>query len=346
MAQHSDDNAYATIFEMGNYTIYNNKLTKGVDFTMKNNIYGNVPTFLGSKNLSHATELDTDVLVYGVPFEGESTWGDYTGVELGPKQIRLSSARYSQYLPELNHIDVSKHLSMGDVGDVPFVAHDNKQSYDNIESFAYNLWQTNKFLIGLGGEHGVTYPILKALTKMNKRVGIIHLDAHYDNMPDYEGEAYARSTPFMRLYETDGIRNESIIHTGIHGPRNKPETGQYAEQAGAVTLTINDIREATNLKKLAKDIYALASKDVDVVYLTICSDVLDFAFNPGGPVDGNGITSYELLTLIHEFGKLGLCGMDYVEVYPMQDANQNSAHFVSTAVLYVLAGHAKYLGKL
>ena len=48
---------------------------------------------------------------------------------------------------------------------------------------------------------------------------------HYDNMPDYEGEPW-RVTPFMRLYETDGIRNESIIHTGIHGPRNKPETGQ------------------------------------------------------------------------------------------------------------------------
>lgn len=43
--------------------------------------------------------------------------------------------------------------------------------------------------------------------------------------------------------------------------------------------------------------------------------------------------------MIYEFGKRGLCGMDYVEVYPMQDANQNSAHFVSTAVLYVLAGH-------
>ena len=72
--------------------------------------------------------------------KGESTWGDYTGVELGPKQIRLSSARYSQYLPELNHIDISEHLSMGDVGDVPFVAHDN--SYDNITDFTKKLWES------------------------------------------------------------------------------------------------------------------------------------------------------------------------------------------------------------
>src|SRR5699024_4596889 len=118
----------------------------------------------------------------------------------------------------------------------------------------------------------------------------------------------------MRLYETEGVRNESLIHTGIKGPRNKPETGKYATEAGAVTLTINDIKEAKDLKAYANEIYDMASKDVDVVYLTICSDVLDFAFNPGGPVDGNGLTSYELLTMIHEFGKRGVCGMDFVEV--------------------------------
>ncbi len=163
------------------------------------------------------------------------------------------SARYSTYLPELDHINVEDE----------------------------NLWKSGKFLVGLGGDHGITYPIVKALMNTGKKVGIIHLDSHYDNMPHHEGDEFARSTPFMRLYETEGVRNESLIHTGIKGPRN----------------------------------------------------------NPGGPVDGNGITSHELVTMIYEFGKRGVCGMDFVEVYPQQDANQNSAHFVSTAVLYVLAGH-------
>ncbi len=313
---------------------------------MKENIYGNIPCFLGAENLVKKGEYDTDVIFYGAPFEGESTWGDYTGVELGPKQIRSSSARYSGYLPELDHVDVKEHLTFGDAGDIPFVAHDNEQSYQNIEDFSAELWKTGKFLVGFGGEHGVTYPILKSLADSGKKVGIIHLDAHYDNMPDHEGELYARSTPFMRLYETEGIRNESIIHTGIHGPRNKPETGRHAKENGAVTITINDIRETKDLRTYAKEIYDMAAKDVDVVYLSICSDVLDFAYNPGGPVDGNGLTSYELLTLIHEFGQHGLVGMDYVEVYPMIDANQHSAHFVSYAVLYVLAGHLKNLGKI
>ncbi|EKU49037.1 agmatinase family protein [Staphylococcus massiliensis] len=313
---------------------------------MKKNIYGNTPCFLGGDNLSQTDDYNTDVLVYGVPFEGPCTWGDYTGCELGPKQIRLSSARYSGYLPELDHIDVFEHLSIGDVGDVSTVPHDVEATVNEIERFATKLWQTGKFLVGFGGDHGVTYPILKGLTSTNQKVGIIHLDAHYDNMPIHEDERFARNTPFMRLYETEGIVNESIMHTGIHGPRNKPDTGRYAKENGATTITINDIKAQDDLKAYARDIYKQASKDVDVVYLTICSDVLDFAFNPGGPVDGNGLTSYELLTLVYEFAQLGLVGMDFVEVYPMQDPNQNSAHFVSTVVLYVLAGHAKYLNKV
>ena len=66
---------------------------------------------------------------------------------------------------------------MGDVGDVPFVAHNNQQSYENIEKFTKKLWESEKFLVGFGGEHGVTYPILKSLTETGKKVGIIHLDA-------------------------------------------------------------------------------------------------------------------------------------------------------------------------
>ncbi|YCA45317.1 agmatinase family protein [Bacillus sp. JZ8] len=306
-----------------------------------NKIYGNTPPFLGAKNVSTGKGIEeTDVLIYGVPWEGAVTWGDYTGCELGPKVIRLSSARYSGYLPELNHIDVFEHLSLGDMGDVDVVPASVEETMERIETFSKRVWKENKFPVAFGGDHGITYPIMKALTetKQGKKFGIIHLDAHYDNMVSHEGDEFARSTPFARIYELDGIRNESIIHAGIHGPRNKPESGQYAKEAGAETVTIRDIRECMNIKELAQDVYKKASHNVDGVYLTICSDVLDYAFNPGGPVDGNGLTSHELLTLVHEFAKRGIVGMDFVEVYPQQDPSQFSAHFVSTVVLYALAG--------
>lgn len=303
------------------------------------NIYGNTPPFLGAKNISQEKSFDEiDAVIYGVPWEGAVTWGDYTGCELGPKVMRLSSGRYSGYLPELNHIDVFEHMKLGDIGDVDVVPADVDETMRRIEKFADTLWNSGKFIIGLGGDHGITFPIVRALAEQDKKVGIIHLDAHYDNMPSWGNDKYARCSPFMRLYEQEGVRNESIIHTGIHGPRNKPEAGRNAKEAGAVTITINDIRESEDIKAYAREIYEMASQDVDYVYLSICSDVLDYAFNPGGPVDGNGLTSYELLTMVHEICKLGVVGMDFVEVYPQQDAAQRSAHLASMIVLYALAG--------
>ncbi|WP_217589612.1 agmatinase family protein [Lentibacillus saliphilus] len=304
-------------------------------------LYGNTPCFLGGKKVSlhDGSARECDVLVYGVPWEGAVTWGDYTGCELGPKVIRLNSARYSGYLPELDHIDVREYLQIGDLGDVDVVPANTLETMERIEQFAGAVWKTGKFPVVFGGDHGITYPIMEALSKhVDGKVGIIHMDAHYDNHPDYEGDLYARSTPFHRMYESEGIRNESIVHLGIHGPRNKPETGQYAQSVGATTISIRDVRRARNLADVAQQAYNIASEGTDAVYLSICSDVLDFAFNPGGPVDGNGLTSYELLELVHEFSKLGICGMDYVEVYPQQDANDNSSHFVTYAVLYALAG--------
>ncbi|MFC5602526.1 agmatinase family protein [Sporosarcina koreensis] len=306
---------------------------------MTETLYGNTPCFLGAKNISATKSFeDIDAVVYGIPWEGAVTWGDYTGCELGPKVMRLTSARYSGYLPELDHIDVFEHMKLGDIGDIDVVPADVDETMRRITKFSSELWKSGKFLIGLGGDHGVTFPIVKALAETGKKVGIIHLDAHYDNLPSHNGDQYARCSPFARLYEQEGVRNESIIHTGIHGPRNMPEAGRNAKEAGAVTVTINDIRNAKDLKQLAVELYAMASKDVDCVYLSICSDVLDFAFNPGGPVDGNGLTSYELLTLVYEICKQGVIGMDFVEIYPQQDPNQNSAHFASTIVLYALAG--------
>ncbi|WP_434084039.1 agmatinase family protein [Halalkalibacter oceani] len=290
--------------------------------------------------MEQQTQIEgADVLIYGVPWEGAVTWGDYTGCELGPKVMRLCSARYSGYLPELDHIDVFEHLTLADMGDVDVVPADVEETMKRIEEFAGEIWETGKFPLALGGDHGITYPIVKALTeKVKGKVGIIHLDAHYDNMPHHEGDKYARSTPFARMYELEGVRNESLIHAGIHGPRNKPESGRFAREAGAKTWTINDIRQHGDLRSLAEKMYEQASEGTEVVYLSVCSDVLDFAFNPGGPVDGNGLSSYELLTLIYEFTKRGIAGMDFVEVYPQQDLTDVSSHFASMISLYALAG--------
>ncbi|HEX7064908.1 MAG TPA: agmatinase family protein [Bacillales bacterium] len=307
-------------------------------------IYGNTPCFLGAEHLVDHPEKteNVDVIVYGVPWEGAVTWGDYTGCELGPKVMRLSSGRYSGYLPELDHLDVLEHLKLGDMGDVSIVPADVKQTMTNIKEFAWKVWDTGKFSVALGGDHGIAYPIISALgEKTDGQVGIIHLDAHYDNHDSHNGDEFARSTPFKRLYEDENVRTESLVHMGIHGPRNTAQNGRNAKEAGAQIMTLNEVREAGDLKEAARKAYEMASEGTEAVYLTICSDVLDHAYNPGGPVDANGMTSNELLTIVHEVAKMGIAGMEFVEVYPQQDANDFSSHFATTLILYALAGHIR-----
>src|SRR5690625_5684340 len=117
---------------------------------MKSNLYGNTPCFLKADNSSKSKNVSKyDAVVYGVPWEGSVTWGDYTGCELGPKVIRLCSARYSGYLPELDHINIFDHIKMTDIGDIDVVPADVDETIYRIERFVSSLWKQNRFLIGL-----------------------------------------------------------------------------------------------------------------------------------------------------------------------------------------------------
>src|SRR5690625_267884 len=150
---------------------------------MKSNLYGNTPCFLKADNSSKSKNVSKyDAVVYGVPWEGAVTWGDYTGCELAPKVIRLNSERYSGYLPELDHLDVLQHYRLGELGDVDVVPADSEETMERIKKHAAKVWQSDKFPVVFGGDHGITYPIVQALSEnINGKVGIIHLDAHYDN---------------------------------------------------------------------------------------------------------------------------------------------------------------------
>jgi agmatinase len=84
----------------------------------------------------------------------------------------------------------------------------------------------------------------------------------------------------------------------------------------------------------------IARNETDCIYVTICSDILDGAYNPGGPADFKGLSPSELLYAVHQIGKSGFRGLDYVEVYPIQDPNNRSSHLAAWAIIYALAGLA------
>jgi agmatinase len=310
---------------------------------MKNRpiIYGTTPTLFGGEVVKKIDDFaGKDVIALGVPWEGAVTWGSYTGCELAPKTIRQASARYTGYLPELEDIDVFSHLTLGDYGDVDVVPADTIETYRRIEAKVKDIFSAGKFPVVLGGDHGITYPIMKALSEnVNGKVGIIHFDAHFDNREIFGDEPYARCCPLARISELPNVKTDSIVHFGIRGPRNSPQDGAYAKKIGAKVVTITDIRRG-NLEQLVDEAYQAASSGTEAVYVTVCSDVLDIAFNPGGPIDANGLTSYELLTALYSLALKGIDGFDVVEIYPPSDPNGTSSHMANWMILYVLAGLA------
>lgn len=306
-------------------------------------VYGNTPGLLKQQvSLGDTQYGDYDAVALGIPWEGGVTWDKYAGTELSPKAIRNASARYTGYLPELQDINIWENLSLCDIGDLSCAPSDTTLTFERIERKAQEIFAAGTVPIFLGGDHSITYPVMRGLANANsgKKIGLIHLDAHFDNRESFFDDPYARCCPLARISEIPGVKNDSIVHFGIRGARNDPRDGAFAKKIGAKVITINDVRmgDINHFFELVDSAYETASKGTDAVYVTVCSDVLDIAYNPGGPLDGNGLTTFELFNALYRFAKKGIAGFDVVEIYPPSDPNNTSSHIAVQMILYVLAG--------
>jgi agmatinase len=114
---------------------------------------------------------------------------------------------------------------------------------------------------------------------------------------------------------------------------------EYAKEIGARVFTIREIR-TRGMDAVIDEAIELATRGTGCFYVTICSDCMDVAFNPGGPADFNGLFPHELFTALYKLGENGLAGLDFVEIYPLQDLNNTSSHLAAWAIIHALAGLA------
>jgi guanidinopropionase len=303
-------------------------------------VYGDTPSFLGSDRLvPRAVPQGYDVVVAGVPWEGAVTWGSYTGCELAPRAIRHAAARYGGFLPEYE-IDLFDHLRIGDAGDVPVDPNSPEKTMGAVFRAAREILGTGCALVALGGDHSFSPEIVRALAETGDgRIGVVHFDAHLDNAKGFGEDKYPRCGPLHRIAGIAAVRKESIVHIGIRGPRNSPAQLAYARAMGASVFTIREIR-SRGIDAVMDEAVLLASAGTDHIYVTICSDCVDAAFNPGGPADFNGLFPGELFSALYRLGEAGIAGLDYVEVYPLQDPHSVSSHLAAWALIHALAGLA------
>ncbi|TFD92908.1 agmatinase [Jeotgalibacillus sp. R-1-5s-1] len=276
---------------------------------------------------SHPSYEESQAVIYGMPMDWTVSYRP--GSRFGPARIREVSIGLEEYSPYLDReLDDVKYF---DAGDIPLPFGNPYKSIDLIEKYLDTLFKDGKFPLGMGGEHLVSWPVMKAAAKKYKDLAIIHMDAHTDLRTDYEGEELSHSTPIRKIAEHIGPNN--VYSFGIRS--GMKEEFEWAKENGM------HISKFDVLEPLKEILPTLAERPV---YVTIDIDVLDPAHAPGtGTVDAGGITSRELLASIHAIAgsDVNVIGADLVEVAPVYDNSEQTANTASKLLREMLLGFVK-----
>jgi len=239
------------------------------------------------------------VVVVGVPTDENSTF--MRGPALAPARIREVMDEGSSNLCSESGIDLSGEKRFRDLGDLEFTG--AKDALGQIEDAFGVLLDRGAYVIALGGDHAVTYPIMKAYHTRYKELNILHLDAHPDLYDEYGGNRYSHACPFARIIE-QGLANR-VIQVGV---RNiNPYQRAQAQRFGVKMIEMRDFRPGIALDMAGP------------LYLSVDMDVLDPAFAPGvSHHTPGGLSTREVLGIIQGIRRQ-IVGADIVEFNPNRD---------------------------
>ncbi|MFZ7946498.1 agmatinase [Neobacillus sp. 19] len=276
---------------------------------------------------SHPNFEESQVVLYGMPMDWTVSYRP--GSRFGPARIREVSIGLEEYSAYLDReLEEVKYF---DAGDIPLPFGNAQRSLDLIEEFVDQILAAGKFPLGMGGEHLVSWPVMRAVYKKYPDLAIIHFDAHTDLRENYEGEPLSHSTPIRKIAEHIGPEN--VYSFGIRS--GMKEEFVWAKENGM------HISKFEVLEPLKEILPTLAGRPV---YVTIDIDVLDPAHAPGtGTVDCGGITSKELLASIHAIAgsEVNVVGGDLVEVAPIYDPSEQTANTASKLLREMILGWVK-----
>ncbi|EAU40978.1 agmatinase [Fulvimarina pelagi HTCC2506] len=270
----------------------------------------------------------TDVAVWGIPYDGAVS--NRPGARFGPQAIRRASAIFDNDPQYPIHRDLFEHLSVVDYGDCALDHRRPEIAHTAIRAEASDLLEKTGFLLSLGGDHSVTFPLLEAYREWHEPLSLVQFDAHQDTWPvarDEDDKSRVDHGSFVKASVEAGLIDpETSIQVGIR--THAPET------CGLDILYGYEVEEMSS-KAIAERIYE-RTRGTNV-YLTFDIDCLDPAFAPGTgtPVAG-GPSSAKILAVLHHLKNLDFVGADVVEVAPAYDHADVTAIAGSTVAMYVL----------
>ena len=243
------------------------------------------------------TKLGKPTLL-GIPFDAYSSY--LRGAGDAPAKIREAlRCDASNSWTELG-VDLGAAGTFEDAGDLKFA---EKDAFAAIEAGVSALIEAGKRPVSLGGDHSITYPIVKAVARRYPELTIFHFDAHPDLYEEFEGNRWSHACPFARIMEA-GLAKR-LVQVGI-----RTINQHQREQAERFGVEVVEMRALPTYSKL---------KAAGPVYITFDMDVLDPAFAPGishrEPV---GMSVREAIAHLHAI-KGEIVGADVVEYNPVRD---------------------------
>lgn len=261
-----------------------------------------------------------EVTLIGFPFDEYSSF--MKGAAKAPKAIRNALFSDSWNFFSETGIDVSVPVVVKDFGDVEII---QKEYLDKISATTQNILQSKLIPISLGGDHSITYPIIKAFHAIYSDLNILHFDAHPDLYDEFQGNRYSHACPFARIMEEKLVSR--LFQLGI-----RTCNSHQRNQANKFGVDMIEMKDWTHRVDLDFD---------GPVYISFDLDVLDPAFAPGvSHHEPGGATIRQVLNVIQHLD-CQLVGADVVELNPDRDPSGISA---MTAAKMVKEIAAKMIG--
>jgi arginase len=239
------------------------------------------------------------VTLLGVPSDENSTF--LRGAALAPPRVREALRSGSANLCAENERDLGAEPRFLDIGDLELAS--GMAALTQIEDAVVELLYRDALVLSLGGDHAITYPIVRAYARKYQRLNILQLDAHPDLYDEYDGNRFSHACTFARIMEDKlALR---LVQVGIRtiNPHQRAQAGRF----GVEVFTMREWDRRVDL-------------DYDgPLYLSLDMDVLDPAFAPGvSHHEPGGLSTRDVIGIIQCL-PVPLVGADIVEYNPKRD---------------------------
>jgi len=254
----------------------------------------------------------------GIPWDDHSSY--MRGPAQAPPSIRTAFACPSSNQWTESGIDLGQKDIIQDAGDL--VLEGEPDPLTQIQTRVTELLDHNTPLFCLGGDHAVTYPVVKAVAQKYDHLNILHFDAHPDLYDILDNDRFSHACPFARIMETGRIHR--LVQVGI-----RCMTGHQKEQAEKFGVEVNEIKDWQGPPEFSFD---------GPLYISFDMDALDPAFAPGvSHWEPGGLGIRDVLTVIHNLKVNKIVGADLVEYNPRRDPTGLTA-MVAAKIMKELMG--------